>query len=78
MGFFSKKEPEQPNPKKSAKKLKKVTKKLDKKQQKKLKRHEWARLKEEAKEDNVSLYYSCGVHNVNAYTPWGHEEICDG
>lgn len=77
MGWFDKKEPAAPNPKKSSKKLKKITKKLTKKEAKKLKKHTWAQMKAEVAESEGSLYYPCGL-NALVHNPDAHEQLCTG
>lgn len=77
MGFFSKKEPPMPDPKKSGKKLAKINKKLSKSDAKRLKKKEWARMKEEIADAGGSLYYPCGL-NALVHNPDAHEQLCRG
>jgi len=84
MGWFSSdKDPKQK--KVTERKKNKIKKKISKAQERKLKKlgkSGWGRAKlelsEETNTEYSSLYYGCGVHNVNAYTPWQHDEICGG
>ena len=84
MGWFSNdKEPK--GKKVTERKKNRIKKKLTKAQEKKLKRlgkSGWGRAKLEISDETNtefnSLYYSCNIHNINSYTPWGHDEICGG
>lgn len=75
MGFFSKKEPPMPNPKKSGKKLARINKKLSKKDAKRLNKRSYLQMKSEIQETGGSLYWPCGlnafVHDIDS-----HAQLC--
>lgn len=84
MGLFGGgKDPKQK--KVTERKKNRIKKKLTKAQERKLRKEAkkgWGRAKQEISDETnteySSLYYPCGTHNVNAYTPWQHDEICGG
>lgn len=59
----------------TGKKKRKISKDQEKRSAKYSKK-QWKRAMDEIGGDDGGLYYSCGTHNVNSYTPDHHQQIC--